>query len=206
MTSNAGELLTLLIGPIVGLPVALLPIHILWINLVTDGLPALCLSIEKAEKDIMRRPPRPPRESVFGEGRGLYMIWVGLFMAVVALAVQAWSIAHGLHWQTIVFNVVCLCQMGHVLAVRSNKRSLFSIGMLSNRPLIGSVVLVFAFQFALTYVPALQMVFRTQALSFAEFIFAGVASSLVFIAVEVQKVLRSYFSRSAGTASRGTLV
>jgi len=206
MTSNTGELATLLIGPIIGLPVALLPIHILWINLVTDGLPAICLSFEKAESDIMRRPPRPPRESIFAGGRGAHMVWVGSFMAAVALAVQAWAIAHHLHWQTIVFNVICLCQMGHVLAVRSSTRSLFSIGLFSNKPLLGSVTLAFALQFAVTYIPALQPVFRTQALSLSEFIFVGIASSLVFTAVEVQKALSSYFSSSAGTASSGTLV
>lgn len=205
MTSNTGELATLLIGPIIGLPVALLPIHILWINLVTDGLPAICLSFEKAEDNIMRRPPRPPKESIFAGGRGLYMIWVGLFMAAVALAVQGWAIAHGLHWQTIVFNVICLCQMGHVLAVRSSTRSLFSIGLFSNRPLIGSVALAFTLQFAVTYVPVLQPIFRTQALSAGEFIFVGIASSLVFVAVEAQKTISSYFSL-AGTASKGTFV
>ena len=71
MTTNSGELWTLLLGPMLGLPVALLPIHILWINLVTDGLPAISLSFEKAEKDIMKRPPRPPQQSVFANGRGL---------------------------------------------------------------------------------------------------------------------------------------
>ena len=190
MTSNTGEMATLLIGPVLGLPVALLPIHILWINLVTDGLPAICLSFEKADTDIMRRPPRPPQESIFGGGRGLHMIWVGLFMAAVALAVQAWAIARGLHWQTIVFNVVCLSQMGHVLAVRSSAHSLFSIGLFSNRPLLGAVALAFALQFAVTYIPALQSVFRTQALGLEEFILVSVASSMVFFAVEIQKFLR----------------
>ena len=95
--------------------------------------------------------------------------------------------------------------MGHVLAVRSSTRSLFSIGLLSNKPLLGSVVLAFTLQFAVTYLPALQLIFRTQALSLTEFIFVGIASSLVFVAVETQKAISSYFS-PAGTASNGTLV
>jgi ATPase, P-type (transporting), HAD superfamily, subfamily IC len=74
MTTNSGELWTLLLGPMIGLPVALLPIHILWINLVSDGLPAISLSFEKAEKNVMDRPPRPPQQSVFANGRGLHMI------------------------------------------------------------------------------------------------------------------------------------
>src|SRR5674476_515440 len=101
MTTNSGELWTLLLGPIFGLPVALLPIHILWINLVTDGLPSISLSFEKAEKNIMNRPPRPPQQSVFANGRGMHMIWVGMLMAGIALSAQSWAISHGLHWQTI---------------------------------------------------------------------------------------------------------
>jgi len=86
MTTNSGELWTLLLGPLLGLPIALLPIHILWINLVSDGLPAISLSFEKAEKNIMTRPPRLPQETVFANGNGLHMIWVGMLMACAALA------------------------------------------------------------------------------------------------------------------------
>jgi Ca2+-transporting ATPase len=189
MTTNSGELLILLLGPVIGLPVALLPIHILWINLVSDGLPAISLSFEKAEKDIMQRPPRSPRESIFANGRGLHMIWVGMLMAGIALLLQAWAIKNDLHWQTIVFNVVCLSQMGHVLAIRSESRSLFSIGLLSNKPLFAAVLLTFLLQFLITYIPFLQSIFKTQSLSLNEFILVGVASSLVFFAVEIDKAI-----------------
>lgn len=190
MTTNSGELWTLLLGPILGLPIPLLPIHILWINLVSDGLPAISLSFEKAEKDIMNRPPRPPQESVFSNGRGLHMIWVGMLMAAIALGLQAWAIEHDLHWQTIVFNVLCLCQMGHVLAIRSENRSLFEIGLFSNRPLIASVLIGVLLQFVITYVPFLQPVFHTEALSLKEFLIVIGASSIVFIAVELEKLVR----------------
>jgi Ca2+-transporting ATPase len=189
MTTNSGELWTLLLGPIIGLPVALLPIHILWINLVSDGLPAIALSYEKAEKDIMSRPPRPPQQSVFANGRGLHMIWVGLFMAGIALSLQGWAINHGLHWQTIVFNVLCLSQLGHVMAIRSENQSLFSIGIFSNKPLIGAVLLALLLQFAITYIPFLQPIFKTEALTLNEFLLVGAASSLVFFAVEIEKII-----------------
>ena len=189
MTTNSGELWTLLLGPIIGLPVALLPIHILWINLISDGLPAIALSYEKAEKDIMIRPPRPPQQSVFANGRGLHMIWVGMFMAGIALSLQGWAINHGLHWQTIVFNILCLSQLGHVMAIRSENQSLFSIGICSNRPLIGAVVLALFLQFAITFTPFLQSIFKTEALTLNEFILVGVASSLVFFAVEIEKII-----------------
>ena len=189
MTTNSGELWTLLLGPMIGLPVALLPIHILWINLVSDGLPAISLSFEKAEKDIMNRPPRSPQHNVFSDGRGLHMIWVGLLMAGIVLSLQGWAIKNGLHWQTIVFNVLCLCQMGHVLAIRSENRSLFRLGIFSNKPLTGAVCTAFLLQFLITYTPFLQPVFKTEALTLNEFILVGTASSLVFFAVEVEKLI-----------------
>jgi Ca2+-transporting ATPase len=187
MTTNSGELWTLLLGPILGLPIALLPIHILWINLISDGLPAISLSFEKAEKNIMNRPPRPPQQSVFDNGRGLHMIWVGMLMAGITLSAQAWAINNHLHWQTIVFNVLCLSQMGHVLAIRSEYRSLFSIGVFSNKPLLAAVVIALILQYVVTFVPFFQPIFKTEALSFMEFLVVGGASMLVFFAVEAEK-------------------
>jgi Ca2+-transporting ATPase len=189
MTTNSGELCTLLIGPILGLPVALLPIHILWINLVSDGLPAISLSFEKEEKDIMNRPPRPPQQTVFADGRWLHILWVGLMMAGITLIAQAWAIRNDLHWQTIVFNVLCLSQMGHVLAIRSESRSLFKLGVLSNKPLLGSVILAVVLQIVITYTPALQTIFHTEALTWREFIIVCILSSLVFVAVELEKIV-----------------
>lgn len=188
MTTNSSEILVLLIGPLIGMPIALLPIHILWINLVSDGLPAISLSFEKEEKGIMSRPPRPPGQSVFANGMGLHMIWVGMLMAAIVLIAQYISIENDLHWQTIVFNILCLSQMGHVLAIRSEKQSLFSIGIFSNKPLIGSVLIALLLQVALTYIPFLQKIFKTEALSLTEFILVGAASSLVFIFVEFDKL------------------
>jgi P-type Ca2+ transporter type 2C len=189
MTTNSGELWTLLLGPMIGLPVALLPIHILWINLVSDGLPAIALSFEKAEKDIMNRPPRPPQQSVFANGTGLHIIWVGLLMAGIALCLQGWALRNGLHWQTMVFNVLCLSQMGHVLAIRSENKSFFSTGVWSNKPLIVAVTVAFFLQFVVTYFPFFQPIFKTEALTLNEFILVAAASSLVFFAVEIEKVI-----------------
>ncbi|MGB5007960.1 MAG: cation-translocating P-type ATPase [Ferruginibacter sp.] len=200
MTTNSGELWTLLLGPMLGLPVALLPIHILWINLVSDGLPAISLSFEKAEKNIMNRPPRPPQQTVFANGRGMHMIWVGMLMAGIALAAQGWAINNGLHWQTIVFNVLCLCQMGHVLAIRSENQSLFSIGIFSNKPLIGAVLIAFLLQFMITYTPLLQPVFKTESLSLFEFLIVGAASSIVFFEVELEKIFTGRRLRKHNTS------
>jgi Ca2+-transporting ATPase len=187
MTTNSGELWTLLIGPIIGLPVALLPIHILWINLVSDGLPAIALSFEKAEKNIMNRPPRPSAQTVFANGRGIHIVWVGMLMAGIALLTQSWAIEKGFHWQTIVFNVVCLSQMGHVLAIRSDNQSAFSKDSFSNPFLLGAVVLTFLLQFIVTYFSFFHPIFHTENLSIVELIVVISASSIVFFAVEIEK-------------------
>lgn len=195
LTSNAGEVLTLFLAPFMGLPIPLLPIHLLWINLVTDGLPGLALTAEPAEKDVMQRHPRPPQESIFAHGLGIHILWVGFLLGGVTILTQALSIYTGhLHWQTMVFTVLCLSQMGHVLAIRSEKESLFTQGLLSNKPLLGAVLLTFALQLATIYVPFLNPVFKTEPLSPAELAFALAMSSLIFVAVEIEK----WFKRRKG--------
>jgi Ca2+-transporting ATPase len=191
LTTNSGEIWTLFLAPLVGLPIPLLPIHILWINLVTDGLPALALAAEPADGDVMSRPPRHPKESVFAHGLGLHALWVGLLMAGVVLSIQTWAIhTGGGHWQTMVFTALCLTQLGHVLAIRSEKHSLFTIGLFSNNYLLGAVVLTFAAQMATVYVPFLNRVFRTEPLTLNELAVTVLLSSVVFFAVEVEKLIR----------------
>ncbi len=194
LTTNSGEIWTLFLAPILGLPVPLLPIHLLWVNLVTDGLPALALSVEPAEGDVMKRPPRNPKESIFAHGLGLHAIWVGILMGVIVLSIQAWSLANvDAHWQTMVFTVLCLTQLGHVLAIRSERQSLFKMGLFSNKPLLGAVVLTFLLQMAIIYIPAMNRIFKTEPLTAGELLIAIAASSIVFFAVEIEKwIVRSF--------------
>ena len=190
MTSNAGEIWTIFLAPFMGLPIPLLPIHILWINLVTDGLPGLALAGERAERDVMQRPPRPPKESIFARGMWQHILWVGLLMGGVTLLTQAWAIHVGsAHWQSMVFTVLTLSQLGHVLAIRSERESLFSQGALSNPLLIGALLLTFALQMAVLYVPWLNPIFRTVPLSLAELVACLALSSVVFFGVEIEKAL-----------------
>ena len=194
LTTNSGEIWTLFLAPLVGLPIPLLPIHILWINLVTDGLPALALSAEPAEEDIMKRPPRHPKESIFAHGLGLHAIWVGLLMGGIVLGVQAWSImTDHAHWQTMVFTVLCLTQLGHVLAIRSERKSLFTIGIFSNKYLIGAVVFSFVIQMATIYIPFLNPIFKTEPLTMSELVLTLALSSGVFFAVELEKMILRRF-------------
>ena len=196
LTTNSGEIWTLFLAPILGLPVPLLPIHLLWVNLVTDGLPALALSVEPAEGDVMKRPPRNPKESIFAHGLGLHAIWVGILMGVIVLSIQAWSLANDdAHWQTMVFTVLCLTQLGHVLAIRSERQSLFKMGLFSNKPLLGAVVLTFLLQMAIIYIPAMNRIFKTEPLTAEELLIAIAASSIVFFAVEIEKWIVRRFGR-----------
>ena len=196
LTTNSGEIWTLFLAQLVGLPVPILPIHILWVNLVTDSLPALALSVEPAEGDVMRRPPRNPKESIFAQGLGIHALWVGLFMAFLVLGMQFWGIRQALpEWQTMVFMVLCLTQLGHALAVRSEKESLFRQGLLSNKPLLGAVFLSFALQLAIIYVPFLNPIFKTQPLSMGQLLLCIGVSSLVFFAVEAEKWVKRHWQR-----------
>ena len=196
MTSNSGEIWTIFLAPFLGLPIPLLPIHILWINLVTDGLPGLALAAEPAEKGIMQRPPRHPKESVFAHGIAAHIIWVGLLMGFASIFTQAWFIRAGhAHWQTMVFTVLCLSQMGHVLAIRSETESVFRQGLLSNKPLMGAFLLTFVLQMATIYVPFLNPIFKTAPLTVNELMFTLALSSVVFIAVEIKKFIKRFSYR-----------
>ena len=139
----------------------------------------------------MKRPPRPPKQSIFAEGMWQHILWIGLLMAGVSLFAQGWAYFTGsAHWQSMVFTVLTLSQMGHVLAIRSERDSLISQGLFSNWPLLGAVMLTFCLQMAVLYIPVLQPIFKTEALSRNELVFCLALSSVVFLVVEVEKWMR----------------
>jgi Ca2+-transporting ATPase len=188
LSSNTGEILVMLVAPFLGMPLPLLPLQILWINLVTDGLPGLALGVEKPEKNTMSRDPYPPNENIFSRGLGINILWVGFLMAVISLGIGYFSWSNGNSaWQTMVFTTLTLSEMGYVMAIRSMKDSLFSIGIFSNRALVGSVLLTTLLQLAVVYVPFLQSLFKTEALTVEELITCFALSLVVFVAVEIQK-------------------
>lgn len=191
MTCNGAELLTIVLAPVFGLPIPLLPIHILWINLVTDGLPGLALAGEKAEPGIMKRPPRPTTESLFSRGIGIHIIWVGILMAAVTLGTQAWAIhLSNAHWQTMVFTVLSFSQMGHVIAIRSDEQFIYHRGLFTNPALIIATLITFFLQLLIIYLPAANEIFKTQALSISELLICIGISAIVFHCVELEKWIR----------------
>ena len=190
LTSNSAEILVMLVSPFLGLGLPLLPLQILWINLVTDGPPALALSAEPAERSTMRRPPHLPEETVFSRGLGRHVLWVGVLMALVSLGVGVWyQQTKPEIWQTMVFTTLTLSQMSHVMAIRSGDESLFRVGLRSNKLLLGAVILTFILQVLAIYVPFFQGFLETEALPIADFAIAVALSTVIFWAVEVEKWL-----------------
>lgn len=196
MTCNSAEIMIILFAPLLGLPVPLLPIHILWINLVTDGLPGLALAYEKEDPDIMSRPPRHSNESLFAHGNSYHIIWVGFLMCVVTLLTQYLSIRNFTqHWQTIVFSVLAFSQLGHAIAIRSENQYLFKRGLFSNALLTISIVITFVLQILIIYTPLGNDLFKTSPLTWKELGFCLIMSAVVFHAVEIEKWIKNTFLR-----------
>ncbi len=190
MATNVGELTVMLFAPLAGMPLPLLPLQILWMNLVTDGLPGLALGFEPSEPNVMQRRPNPPNESIFARGLGSHIMWAGPFMGLIAL-LTGWAYwqAGDEAWQTMLFTVLTISQMGHVLAIHQERRSLFGSGFLTNPLLLYAVLATILLQFALLYVPFLQDVFGTQALDVTHLLVAFALSTIIFWVIEGQKLV-----------------
>ena len=201
--SNVGEVLTIAAAPILGLPgVPLTPLQILWMNLVTDGLPALALAVEPAEPDVMDRPPFSPKESIFARGLGLYIIRIGIIFAIISITLMLLSYESAQDtgnpdaWKTMVFTTLCIAQMGHALAVRSHNRLTIELNPFSNPYLLGAVIVTTVLQLMLIYVAPLRDFFDTQLLTFEQLLICLGFSSLMFVWVELEKLfIRWYRSR-----------
>ncbi|MDH7599785.1 MAG: HAD-IC family P-type ATPase, partial [Sedimentisphaerales bacterium] len=197
MTSNSAEIWVMLLAPFLGMPLPLLPLQILWVNLVTDGLPGLAFAVEPAERDTMNRPPFRMNESIFARGMGLHIVWVGLVMGLVSLLMGYWAWRTGhTDWRTMVFTTLTLAQMGQALAIRSGRDSIFTIGFLSNKALLGSVILTFLLQMAVVYVPFLQGIFKTVSMSGKDLTISLLLSTVVFWVVEIEKYVRRRVART----------
>ncbi|CAM4061003.1 cation-translocating P-type ATPase [Flavobacterium sinopsychrotolerans] len=192
MTGNSGEIWAIFLAPFFGLPIPLLAIHILWINLVTDGLPGLALASEPSETNIMKRPPRNPTKNIFSNGMALHILWVGFLMGVVTIGMQAYAIHYAnTHWQTMAFTVLCFSQLGHVMVIRSGRDSIFKIGFFSNKPMVGALLITVALQIMIIYMPFFNEIFKTQPLTLYELLLTLAVSSIVFWSGEIEKSIKN---------------
>ncbi|HSL44804.1 MAG TPA: cation-translocating P-type ATPase [Anaerolineales bacterium] len=191
VAGNIGKVLVMLLAPFLGKPIPLLPLQLLWLNLLTDGLLGLGMGVEKAESDTMKRPPYSPKEGIFSRGAGAQVVWVGILIGALALALGAWYYFTGQEeWQTMVFSFLAFAQVFQALASRSAKDSFFKLGLSGNPLLAGMALLVVVLQLLVIYVPALASFFNVQPLSATDLLIAIGTASLVFLAIEVEKVLR----------------
>jgi Ca2+-transporting ATPase len=200
LASNWAEILVMLLAPLFGLPIPLFPVQILWMNLVTDGLPALALGVEPGEEDVMRRPPREPGRPILTRNTGVHILWVGLLMAGLALWVggdqyglfgspRSRILTNGGTWRTMLFTTLVFSQLTLGLAERSRHSSLLRIGLLSNRFMLFAVLLTFSLQLAVIYLPFLQGFFSTVPLSAAQIGICLGLSLVMLLAVELEKLL-----------------
>ncbi|MEH2445361.1 MAG: cation-translocating P-type ATPase [Nostoc sp.] len=205
--SNIGEVLTIAAAPLIGLGgVPLTPLQILWMNLVTDGLPALALAVEPPEPDVMKRPPFSPRESIFARGLGSYIIRIGIIFAIITIALMWWAYQHthaaGYQgdrdaWKTMVFTTLCIAQMGHAIAIRSNNRLTIEMNPFSNIFVLAAVVVTTILQLMLVYVPPLRDFFGTHYLNMQELGVCIGFSALMFVWIEAEKIFLRIMGKKA---------
>ncbi|MFZ5518368.1 MAG: calcium-translocating P-type ATPase, PMCA-type [Candidatus Zhuqueibacterota bacterium] len=190
LTGNTGEILVMLTGPILGLPIPLLPIQILWINLVTDGLPAIALGYEEPEKNVMNRPPFKSEEGIFARGIGIQILIMGAFISMISVFTGLWFWQHdplSNTWQTMIFTTLTFSQMIYALCVRKNYNSIFRTSLLGNKMMIIAVLLTFLLQLMLIYMPFFNNIFRTTPLSAGQLLVALGAAFTVIIVTEIKK-------------------
>ena len=221
LSSNIGEVLTMFFGVILaphlgltaegasGVALPLLATQILWINLVTDGAPALALGVDPAEPELMERPPRPRAERVITGGMWIGIVFVGVVMAATTLLVIDASLPGGLiegtgrldYAHTMAFTTLILAQLFNTFNSRSDDQSAF-VHLFVNRWLWGAIALSLILQLLVLYVPPLQHAFNTVPLTIADWIRCAVAASTVLWAREISKLVTRRLRRPRRTAVR----
>jgi Ca2+-transporting ATPase len=190
LTGNVIEVLTIFLAPFFSLPIPLLPVHILWINLVTDSLPGLALVAEPAGVHVMNRSPRSPSQGIITSHLVFQIIWVCSLFTGLGLGLQAYGISHHLHWQTMIFTVIALGQLFLALAVRSDQRGFFRLNLFANPILLAVVTATLCIQLSMIYIPVFNKLLRTQPLTLYELSISLAISFLIIPIVELEKLLR----------------
>lgn len=201
LSCNAGEILVMFVSSLVGLPAPLIPVQILWVNLVTDGLPALALGVDPVDPNVMKRPPRPPNEPVVTRRRAFLMLAQGSLIALCSLLAFTFVLfieKEGIsRARTAAFIVLSCSQLFHSFNCRSFTESLFKIGVFTNKKLILANGISFLLQMVVVYVPFLQGVFKTEALGAFDWFLVIIVSSFPLWAMEVYKEVRKVMLNTA---------
>jgi Ca2+-transporting ATPase len=194
LSCNVSEVLVMLFAALIGLPLPLLPIQILWMNLVTDGFPALALAVDSKSPDLMKQPPRRPDARLLDGGTLLAIGAQGVMLCAIALGAFAYSL-YGLHQEveqarTVAFTVMVVAQLVHAFNCRSERLSLFQVGLWTNRPLLLAFSLSLGIQVAVLTVPAAAPVFKIAPLPIEDWVMMGALGFLPFLLMELMKALR----------------
>jgi Ca2+-transporting ATPase len=194
LSCNLSEVLVMLFAALLGLPLPLLPIQILWMNLVTDGIPALALAVDPKAPDLMKRPPRRPEARLLDGGRLLEIGGEGLMLGLIALGAFSYSL-YGLHQEldqarTVAFTVMVVAQLVHVFNCRSERLSLFQLGVWTNRPLVWAFLVSLVVQVAVLTIPAAAPIFKVAPLPIEDWVLMGATGLLPFVIMESIKLLR----------------
>jgi len=201
LSCNIGEILTVFVSFLLRLPTPLLAIQLLWVNLVTDSLPALALGVEPIDDDIMERKPVKPHESIFGGGMGYNILVEGCLIG--ALALLAYSIGR-IYFdldpsapyigRTMAFSVLSLSQIVHTFNMRSS-RSVFQTGIFANPKLILAAIVCTALQLSVIIIPPLSVIFKTSMLTGSQWLIVALLSFVPLAVVESEKAIISHFGK-----------
>ncbi len=186
---NFGKILVMLVGVLVGLPAPLLPLQLLWLNLLTDGLLGVGLGLEPAEQNVMKRKPVAPNAGIFSGGLGGQVVRFGVLIGALSLGMGAWHYFSGHEdWQTMMFTTLAFAQVWQAFGIRSGSDSIFKVGLFSNKPLLGLALVVTIAQLAALYVPALQTYLKTTTLTLPDLLLSIGVGALVLFYAEIEKL------------------
>ena len=194
LSGNAAELTVMLVTAVVGLPLPLLPLHLLWINVVTDGLPALALVVDPPEQDVLRRPPRHPDEPILGRPQWTFIAITGLLQAAATLVVFVWALEarEVTEARNLAFSVLVFGELFRAFAARSTTRVFWEVGALTNVRLLGVVVFSVLLQLGIHHIPAAQAIFEIGALSAADCVLTLLVALAPVTAIEIAKLVRRW--------------
>ena len=199
LSGNTAELIAMLVATVIGLPLPLLPVHLLWINIVTDGLPALALVMDPADEDVLSRPPRSPAEPMLARAQWKVIVFTGLLEAATTLSVFVWALRAGslADARSLAFTVLMFGELFRTFAARSQTRTFWEVGPLTNLRVLLVVVISVGVQLAIFQVGAARSFFQLAPLSLANCVLAVTAGLIPVTVLEVQKLVRRAGKRPA---------
>ena len=194
LSSNLGEVITLFTAILLNWSSPLLPIHILWINLITDSLPALALGVDPKDPNVMSEPPRNPKDNLFSNGTGVTLILLGIiigFTTLLAFKVGEYLYPSSLaHAQTMSFVVLSGSQLILSLSMRSEKESVFKIGIFKNKKLLGAIFIGILLQISIISIPSIARIFNVFSLTLKDWLFVSLLAMIPFTFFEISKLFR----------------